>query len=145
MSGPDLESFLGALEAPEARQRADAASSLGDLSRGDMPGEDFERVVAALLARAARESEPEALEAILYTVGELVDRPSSGAGANWDPLVPLLGTLNDPECKGYVLTALGLARHERYRTAIEPYLTDGHSGVREAARGALAELDHASK
>ena len=101
---PNFLVFIAALEATAPRERVDAASSLGDLSRGDVHPEDFERVVAALLVGAARESDAESLEAMLYTLLELADRPDSGEQANWDPMLPLLDTVSDPECLGYVLS-----------------------------------------
>ena len=139
---PNILVFVIALERESAPERVDAASSLSDLMRGEVHAEDYARVVSALLRCAGGESDPEALEAMLYTASEAADRPGSGERADWDPLVPLLKTVEGPECLGYVLTALGLARHERYRAPITPFLAHVHPNVREAAAGAIAELDH---
>ncbi len=143
MTNPDprVPSFVTALDADSPRERTEAASSLGDLLRGEVHADDYAHAVVALLRRASAESDPTALEALLFTLSEAVDRPGSGA-LDWDPLLPLLSTVSDPECLGYVLTSLGLARHQRYRAAITPFLSHQYPSVREAATDAIAELDH---
>jgi hypothetical protein len=137
---PRIPGLVAAIEAQDAGARTNAASALDDLLRGVVNAEDYELIVAGLLQRAAREEDAVALESMLHTLGEAADRPGSGAMADWDPLIGLLKRVQEPECLGLVLTTLGLARHERYRVSITPFLAHAHDGVREAAAGAIAEL-----
>lgn len=140
---PNFQVFVAALAAEDPRKRADAAWSLEDLLYCDVHPEDLARVVPALLQGAARESDAEVLEQMLYNLCQAAGKSGSEELVDWDPLVPFLQTVADPECLGCVLTALGLVQHERYRAAIEPFLGHANASVREDAEGAIAELDHA--
>ncbi len=133
--------LVAALDAEDPGARTEAASALGDLLHGDVNSDDFAHVVAGLLARAARESNVTALETMLDTLSLAADRPGSGSAADWDPALGLLQSVNDPEGLAHLLTALGLARHEHYRASITPFLSHEDGRVREAASGALGELD----